>query len=488
MIKDFLKSSANVLFADIGTKVIGFGVISALTFLLDPVTLGKYNALLTTITSLYAMSGLGIGLVLQRESAKYSIQRDSIMGEMISAGYVCMTILIIALILFFQLFHEKINTIIFGDIDASLIVWIPVLTFLYFLVQSPLTILLGMGLFKIYSFRNMIEAIITGICVLTGGYLAHLQGIIYGLLISFSINGVIVWWILRKSFLNKDIHLRINKVWTYAKKILGQGIPYFIGNTFLGAVANIVLIGLFSRHIGFAELGYLRLGLGLGLILMVIPNAVRTVTVTFIAGQELKSTMLQSLQIRYLFSLIVTCTLIMALVLKPIVSLIFGNEYDAGVNVYTMVILINVVFTIQQILNSFVVGRGKLLLSGMINGILAILYVFFSVILIPLYGIDGYYIAFGGSYFLGLIILLIYELSKNNYDNKKGLIFFLIGSFFIMSVSIIYYSSFQRSWEGNFISILLIGIYNLFCIKYLFRDEEKAFLTKMLSRANVFSK
>ncbi|MBK9983468.1 MAG: oligosaccharide flippase family protein [Saprospiraceae bacterium] len=483
MIKDFLRSSANVLFADIGTKAIGFGVLSLLTFILEPEILGKYNALLTTITSIYGMSGLGLSMVLQRESAKHSVKSGIYLGEIISAGFMCMSISILGLVVLFQIFHDKINGALFGGIDSSLIQWVPWLTLLYFLVQAPLSLILGLGMFKVYSFRNMIEAIVTGICILIGGKMWGLPGVIYGLLVSYSINAIIVGIIIKKVFVEKRIQLVITNWVKLAYQSLRKGIPYFVGNVFLGSVANIILIGLFAKHIGFAELGYLRIGLSLAAILMVVPNAAKTVTVTYIAKQEANSTRLQSIQMRYLFFLIVTSTLLLTIILAPVVSFIFGNEYDAGVQIYIMILLINIFISIYSVLNSFIAGKGHLVFSGLVSGIVMGMYILLAIFLIPTIGINGYYISFGGSYFTGMIILIVYDLRMNAYNDKRKIIWFLSGTFGILGIAFLYSICLQRSWLFNLLFLSIIGMYILFCTKYVFESDEKKFVNQIISKA-----
>jgi len=459
-----------------------------MTFLLTPADLGRYNALLTTVTSLFAMSGLGIGLVLQRESAKHANQKNEVLGEMITTGFICMAFCMFLLIVLFTFFHEEISGSFFGDLDPALIKWIPLLALFYFLVQSPLTIILGMGLFKLYSLRNLIEAFITGLCILTFGYFWHLEGVIYGLAISLFVNAGIVWLIFSRSILREQIALRYGNLRKNARRILAQGIPYFVGNTFIGSAANIVLIGLFSRDIGYSELGYLRIGLSLATILMVVPNAIKTVTVTFIARLEVNAIRLQSLQIRYLFFLIITSTLLLVHVLKPIVSLIFGNAYDAGVNVYIMVLLINVFFSLHQILNSFIAGRGELMYSGIINSVIVILYILCAVFLVPHIGINGYYIAFGGSYFLGLVIFLVHEFRTHAYDNLNHIVVFLAGSFLLIAASMIYYSFYPPHLSIDALSVMGILVYALVCYKYLFKEEERIALHQTVLKMRRFIK
>jgi len=482
LIRDFIKSSTNVLFADIGTKAIGFALISILTFVLDPVSLGKYNALLTTIASIYGMSGLGIAMVLQRESAKHTLHANSLIGERVSAGFIAMILTIIILVFFFQVFHNQLTVLLFGGMDSDIIQWIPVLTLLYFAVQAPLTLLLGMGLFRTYSFRSMMESFITGVCVLVGIFFWQLEGIIYGLIISYTINAIIVWMILKKSFLDKKILLVVRNFIPNTRRLLKEGIPYFIGNTFLGAVASIILIGLFSAHIGFAELGYLRLGLSLAAILMIVPNAAKTVTISFIARHEMNATKLQSLQIRYLFFLATISTMVMMLLLSPVVDLIFGKEYESGLVIYTMVILISIFFNIQQILNTFVAGRGDLLLSGIVNSCVTILYIGGSLFLIPSLGIFGYYIAFGGSYLLGFVVLMAYDLDRSRYTDKGTIVRFLFGTMAFIFLSIAYTIWFERSWTGDLMIWALLLLYSFACVKYVFTPEEKEYLQGILRK------
>lgn len=484
MIREFIRSGTNVLVADIGTKAIGFGVISMLTFILDPESLGKYNALLTTVTSIYGMAGLGVAMVLQRESAKHTLQTNNRLGELVSTGFLSMGISIAVLVVCFQIYHEKLSVLLFNGIDPELILWVPVLTLLYFLVQSPLAIILGMGMFRTYSLRNMAEAMITGICVLGGAYLWHLDGIIYGLIASYTMNGLIVWVIMKRSFLNSNVKLALRNIGPSAARLLKLGVPYFIGNTFFGAVANIILIGLFSSHVGFAELGFLRLGLSLAAILMIVPNAAKTVTVTFIARHEMNATKIQSLQIRYLFFLVVISTLVATLLLSPVVSVLFGKEYEAGMGVYTMVLLISIFFSIQQTMNTFIAGRGDLMLSGIVNGILTLLYIGLSVVLIPMLGINGYYIAFGGSYLMGFLVLMIYDLRHSAYTDKNLIIQFLAGTLFMITIAIAYHVMFDRSWIGDLILWAFVLLYAVTCIKYIFRDDEKENFRKMFGRLN----
>lgn len=107
MVKDFLKSSANVLMADMATKGIGFGILVLLTFLLQPAELGKYNALLTTITSLYGMSGLGVAMVLQRESARHKVSEEGKINEFVPAGLIAMAFSLLIILGLFGVFTNS---------------------------------------------------------------------------------------------------------------------------------------------------------------------------------------------------------------------------------------------------------------------------------------------------------------------------------------------------------------------------------------------
>src|SRR5690606_30879698 len=113
-----------------------------------------------------------------------------------------------------------------------------------------------------------------------------------------------------------------------------------------------------------------------------------------------------SIQVRYVFFLIVASTLSMLIVLDPLIILLFGEPYRAGTTVFAMVILVNTFFSMQQLLNSFIVGQGMLTFSGFSNGIVVIMYMVACLLLMPRWSMQGYYMAFGGSYLVGLLAVL----------------------------------------------------------------------------------
>lgn len=466
------------------TKGIGFGILVLLTFLLQPADLGKYNALLTAITSLYGMSGLGVAMVLQRESAKHLMEKNQKISELVPAGLSSMAVSITIIIVLFLIFQGPLGRWVFMGMDPQLIKWVPVLTGLYFIVQSPLTLMLGLGQFKLYAYRNLVEVIITGTGVLVGGYFWQLQGLMYGLFVSYLINAFIVWVILKRLFIQNKIEMLFRHMGHHAVKLLRQGLPYFFGNTFIGAVGNIILVGLFSSHIGYEELGFLRIGLSLSAIIMVVPNAAKTVTITFIAKHGQNAVRLRSIQIRYLFSSILLSTILMISAIVPVVELLFGDAYMAGLQVYSLVLLIQVFFSMQQILNSFLAGSGQLIFSGFVNAIVAILYIVLGFILIPQMGLKGYYIAFGCSYFMGLVVFIIRDLAGPDYSDKSSIITFLIYSLAVFLVTLIIVIIGVSWWTSLLLGVVAL-VYAVTCILITFNEEEKNWLRQLLVRSKI---
>lgn len=486
MVKDFLKSSANVLMADMATKGIGFGILVLLTFLLQPAELGKYNALLTTITSLYGMSGLGVAMVLQRESARHKVSEEGKINEFVPAGLIAMAFSLLIILVLFGVFHQQLQAWVFTGMDVGLMRWVPPLTCLYFLVQSPITLMLGLGQYKLYAFRNLVEVAISGAGVLIGGYFWHLEGMLYGLCVSYLVNALIVWIILKRLFIKHQIQMIFRRLRRNAGEILKHGVPYFFGNTFIGAIGNIILVGLFSSHIGYEELGFLRIGLSLSAILMVIPNAAKTVTISFIARHGTDSARLRSIQIRYLFSSIILSTILLISAMSPLIRLMFGDAYSAGIEVYSMILLVQAFFSMQQILNSFMAGSGKLLFSGMVNTVVAILYIVLALVLIPGMGISGYYIAFGVSYLLGLVVFITWEMIGQEYDDKRAIVEFLGYSFVTMGMAFLIVM-FGRHWWDNIVLSAIGLTYGVICILKTFNHDEKQWFKQLLSRKQIIS-
>ena len=59
----------------------------------------------------------------------------------------------------------------------------------------------------------------------------------------------------------------------------------------------------------------------------------------------------------------------MTLFLPLIVSFIYGSDYSKGMEIYALVLLINIFFSVQQILNSFMAGKGMLLFWDLSMGL-----------------------------------------------------------------------------------------------------------------------
>jgi O-antigen/teichoic acid export membrane protein len=467
VISQFLKSGSGVFLADLAGKAFGFFLISALTFILAPEELGKYNAMFTAAVSLYAFSGWGVPIVLQRQSATSDTAQKKTLGELIAAGIIIMLIAMLILMSVLLLLSEKAWQEVFPGLDKRFLLWVPVLTLGYFLVQSPLSILLGMGKFKIYSLRAATEAAITLLSVATCAYLWGLRGAIIGLFISLCLNILITIVIFYKLFNVERIRLSLGHFKQNVKRILGQGSPYFFGNTLIGSVANIVMVSLFANHIGYDDFGYLRVALSITAIMAVIPNAAKTVTITYIARFDKAAEFMKSLQIRYLFFVLIICTAVMSLILYPVVSLLFGDSYMNGLPVYRMVLYLNIIFNMHQILNGFIVGHGHLRYSGILSTVMVILYMALMYLLIPLIGISGYYVAFGACYLLGLLVLVRKEMTEENYEGSAKLRSAFLGSLgFVLCLICSLLLPIDELWRTILEASLLI-IYGILHIRYV---------------------
>lgn len=473
MIREFIRSSLGVLLADLATKGIGFAMLSGLTFILGPADFGRYTALLTTFTSLYMMAGLGVAMVLQLESARLERDDPDRLGAMIGAAMVITFMAMSGIIFLYVMLHQRIDPWLFKDMDPALVSWVPLLTVLYFLVQMPLSLVLGMGLFRRYAIRNLAESAITTIAVLSGGYIFGLKGIIAALAISYCLNFIIVFLILRAALADRGIQISFSDLKGHSLQLLGKGVPYFIGNTLFGAVAGILLVGIFTTHIGYEELGYVRIGLSLAGLLMIMPNAVKTVTITYLARAGAAAREFFSIQVRYVFFLIVASTLSVLAALNPLVILLFGEPYQAGMSVFAMVLLIHAIFSMQQLVNGFIVGKGMLVLSGMTNGIVVLFYILTSVMLIPRWGLPGYYVAFGGSYMMGLIALLLVTFSNTRERSKSLVLYYSIVSLLVVLAVIAWYTWRNPSWANSVVLIFILMVYGWWTVRFVFTSREK---------------
>ena len=407
--------------------------MSFLARILNPAGIGMYSAILSSSASVNQVCDLGTTVVLQRTGARIHEIGEYAAGYRLTIIFLLQFLLNLAISLTIYYYPEIFNkTLLFNIAEEDTIQAIGILAMLQVLAQVPLTFALGLGEFRIYAIRMMVgNLLILAISII--------YVIIFGNEIVQVINATIIAWVLNtlysflilKRMLSKHrIPVSLKNIRSESSSIFKEGFVYYLGNTFSGAVYNIVILSLFSKYIGIGEYGFVRMAAALVAILGVLPAALQPVTISILAGNYEGRARFKSLQLRFvtIFSFIITVVLIFFV--EEAIQILFGRQYLRGKQVFEFMIMMNFIILMSSLISNFLVAKGQASYIGKVSIFCTLLNIIFCFLLVPSLGLYGYFMAYAVGYGLGFVFVLIREFRLGEYPDyahlKKLGIFLLI--------------------------------------------------------------
>ncbi|MCB0746283.1 MAG: oligosaccharide flippase family protein [Ignavibacteriae bacterium] len=484
MINHFLKAAGWVLSGNLISKIINFLTLSILARFLGPSGLGVYNAVMSSTTSINQISDFGTSIVLQKESAKISAKNKSQIGSLFITTVIVQLVinaLICAIILIWPEYFFNILFKELGSIDL-LYFSVPIILF-QCIAQLALTFLVGLGEFKFYSIRLMMTSIINVLVLALILYILTPNPVtaLTATIISVLLNIIITWYLVYIVAKKQDIRFKNNHWVNDLKQIKKDGFIYYVGNTLVGAIVTIVLVKLFAKHISLEDYGYLRIGSSLAAILGIIPAAIQPVTINFLSKDNLTTNSLKSVQIRFFVFSIILITILILLFLNPIISILFGSIYLIGKELILFLVSIQIIILTSGIISNFLVASGHTSFIGVVSTFSVLVNLILSIILIPKFGIYGFYIAHFAGYFLGFVALCYKEVIHLNFilsvETKYMIGLYIFSILALLPIFLI--ESFIVVGVYGF--LLIISMLFLFYHKVM-KQNEKIVLLKLLQR------
>ena len=391
-------------------------------------------------------------------------------------------ILAALILIFFQDFFY--NLLLGGNGSFEIFKLIGLIAVLQIISNLPLTLIMGLGEFKKYSIRmvicNFIILVVILSCVLS--FQVKTTGAIIGLLIALVLNSLFTWAILLPILRKYKVRFSLNNLFTETRDILKEGFIYYVGNTLITAVANILLIGLFTKYIGIEEYGFLRIAGSLIAILNVIPLALKPVTITFLAGEHTENEMrLKSIQLRYITMFTFVISIVLLLFINPIVIILFGDKYVDGIPIFIFLILSQVMILVSSLLSNFLVAKGFTTYIGVVSSLGALTYIFICFAAIPRYGIYGYFLAYIIGYGLGFGFLIFKEFNLYNYVDKLYLIRLIV--MILVSCSVILPLLSQNNLLISSIAVVIfLFTFSLLFVNFVMLKTEKLKFISLLRK------
>jgi len=440
-----------VLGGNISSKVLNFITLGFLARVLNPGNLGHLNAVQNVANSINMMGSLGTQLVIQRISARLNEVGPKVVSEICSAAifiYLFVnSILALSIFLlpdyFFRILLDSKGELVFINYLAILIV-------LNAINQVPLYLMLGLEEFKKYSALTLFINLITLISALgfVFVYANNLTAAFISTIVASVVNMMATLFIFYKLMKRNQLGITVAIKYKTVKEIFKQGFVYYLGNTFFVAVAGLVTVSLFYKYLTPVDYGYLRIGNALAVLFTIIPATLQPITVTFLSWNNEGQDYLKSLQLRIIPFLSSLLLIFLLLNLELVIRVFFGPSYSGAWNVVFGILLLQIFTTYLSLINAYHVGHGNLNFIGYVSIITCLFLLAASFILVPQYGIVGYFIALYAANFLSLSLVFFKEIQRKNWFKREDVI-----TIIIIGLSILV-SSIMAFWAAPLIKFL----------------------------------
>ncbi len=489
MIKQFLKNTGWILLANMATKGIGLVTISFLSKLITSIELGVYNSYINTAAYINQIADLGSSTVLQKASALAKDHKSKITLEKKLSSAILLGLLSNLCILLLIAFNiEFFSQLFFNQKSDNLTHLLILITLIQFFFQLPTYVLMGIGHFQYYSMRNIVTAFNSFLCVIASTIFWGLRGSVFGYLTATLINTFFTWIITINILKKEQVKVSLRSSISGLVQLLREGYWFYFGNTFLGAIAGLFTITLFSKYISIESFGFLRIAASINAITAIIPSAIMPVTLSVLSRHSANDTIrIKSFQIRYVFGTIFIFTTILLLSIKPIIDILFNSEYEKGLSLICPLIFINIIILMQGLFSNFLIAAGKMKFLGTISTLSIVLHIVLAYLLIPYLGNMGYLISWLVPQFLSHLFTTMKEFSMNHSYKKINEIkrFYLITT---PALLIVFYASFLPTCN-HLKTYILLPILPLYCISFIkfvvMKEELIIFKTKMLGRKKI---
>lgn len=486
MIRKFIKNTSWVLGSNVISKVISFFTLGFLARVLHPDQLGYYNAIQNSGNYINMMSSLGTLIVIQRVGARIGELGAKAVSEIFSNAFTLYLLINALAALVLVIFpHYFFDLLLDSQGSINHITLICIIVILNALGQIPLYLILGLEEFKKYSLRNILSNLVVLIVALVFIVLMedNLRACFYALVVSFFINAVLTGLVFYKVIRKYSFQIRLTLRYSVLKKVMEEGLIYYIGNTFLGAIAGLVVISLFFNHLSAFDYGFTRVGNAFAVILSIVPSAIQPVTISLLSVENARNIYVKSLQIRLIPFFSTLMLVIVSFNMELILGLLFGETYIGAKDIVFGMILVQIPNIYLGLINNYQVGVGHLNFVGGVAIAGTATMIGSALYLVPMFGIKGY---FGSIYFATILSLILvafreyFRTGQLTHTDWNSVI--LIGGLVILSYVMMYLAP-------NYLRIpLTLGVIlsaSFLFWKYCMVDAEKQFVVMETRRRGI---
>ena len=421
-ISNLIKGGAWLTLANVVSKLASALVLPVLARLLGPEALGIYSIVFSLAQSAQSFSSVGADIAMHRNGAQYKTIGTEAVGRLFGVGLALICLVSAATGLGIWLFREPLAQHWLGQPNVK--PWLGAAAILIVLQpwsNIPLLFLASLQDFRAYAVRTSVEMIFTNSFTVLLAWKWGLYGAILGLVIAETVQIPWSYFVAKPVLKARGIRLRFDQFFQESRSILKFGFPYYFGNTLLGSLVGLPLMGLVSQYGGLQELGYLRVAQSMASLIGFIPSAIAPAAISYLSAssvgdqeshQYLKSVHLRSVWILLLIPICSVCLLI-----PNILNILFGSAYQEAKILSVLSLWISLLVGVTSVLVQYLLAEGY---TGKISWISTLGTVFFvgsSFLLVPGYHALGFLMAQIAGQLIGLPLVLYYSLKNINKKN-----------------------------------------------------------------------
>ena len=267
----------------------------------------------------------------------------------------------------------------------------------------PWDLFLLAGRTRLVGLRQGLFAPLKLLAAAAGAWMAGISGALTGYALMCA--GQMLWLQKMCNAQLEDMHVT-QPDWQQARRLVRSGAPLYVTNA-LSALVFLPLLAEVASSSGVADVGYLRVGQLIVQLFTLLPGAL--VPILFLklrettAGQEYNQSV--ETPLRLIWSLGLASLLVYLLIDQPLVSLFFGDSFLASLQPTRFLILAAILDSLNQILHTHLLARGRTGLFAFSQNISALLAAGIGWYLIPEMGLQGLLVS---KFFFSALPVLIY--------------------------------------------------------------------------------
>jgi stage V sporulation protein B len=398
IVKKLIQGGAWLTLGDVIAKLASALTLPLIARLLGAEALGVYAVIFQLVQSSQTISGLGVPIALQRNGAQHQSIGSEGVGRLFGVSLIIICVVSASIGLGVFLFRDFLAQNWLGQPEvATWFLFVFLICILEPLGRVPLLFLSALQEFRGYALRSSLGIVVQSILIVTFAWQLGLKGAFIGMVLGAIAQIIWSYLIVKPILKTRAIRLRFDQFWQETRSILRFGFPYYCGNTLLGSVIGLPLMGLVSQYGGLEQLGYLRVAQSMASLIGFIPSAIAPVAFSYLSASSAEDReshqQLKSLHFRGTWIFLLLPTVVICLILPNIINLLYGSEFQGADVLAWLYLWITLLSGITSMLTQYLMVEGKTVRVGIASTVGSVTWVLSAMILVPYYSGLGFLLA-----------------------------------------------------------------------------------------------